>query len=80
MNTNPIYSNWLETLKNESFFTMRSRDEYLRWGYYKLQFKVLRREDSKASVKYFLILYDTYTISLEGGKSDQRIQHVIGTL
>jgi hypothetical protein len=59
---------------------MKSREEYLRWGYYKLQFNVLKRVDSKAIVKYFLILYDTYTISLEGGKSDQRIQHVIGTL
>jgi len=37
------------------------------------------RVGSQINAKYFSIHYDTYTLSLEGGKSDQRIQHVIAS-
>jgi hypothetical protein len=51
---------------------MKSKNEYLGWGYYKLNYYVLVKQGKNTSVNHFMLIYEPYTISLDGGQSSKR--------
>lgn len=77
LDSNPQYIEWLSNLHNISSFDIRTKFDYLRWGYYQLYYEVLVKDDRRTKVKHMLLFYDTYTISQDGGKSAKRLQYVI---